>query len=466
MRRVLCFVLVAVSSLGLASTEYLGIFMNSQKIGYSSSLTVPDVSYGAEVRADSYSVMNMALLGTDMKIEIWTKSWSSNQKPKRIESKMSSAGRTQIVIADFKGNVIELQIDNAGSPSKKTLALPKDGDIVDDAINMVWAEGAAVGSKRAFYVLDPMTASLVKNEIKLLGNKSITINGKSITANAVEMSEPRSTMTAYFSSKGDLIKLDGPMGIEMIPMTAEDAMADAPKSTGSTDIGFSNAIRPSKSLGIVEDLTGLTLKVTGKDLSRLPSDHRQSVTKSGPAWLIKLSPEKANKKTTIAAASKAQPKWTKPGLNVPSDDPSMVRLARSIIGKEQTVAGASERVRQYVMKIMVPNAGIGIIRDAREVLKTKEGVCRDYAILTATLMRAVSIPSRVASGLVYQDGQYYYHAWVEAWDGKQWVGVDSTRPGSVGMGHKKLAQGSVEDAFTFPFLGNVTMEVVDAKRKP
>lgn len=458
--------MVAVAATSRAASEFLGVFMNSQKIGYSSSESFNDQSFQSDTRSESYSVMNMALLGTDMKIEIWTKSWSKNQKPRRMESKMSSAGRTQTVIADFKSKTIELVVDNAGSITKKTLAIPTDGEIVDDAINTVWAEGSAVGSKRAFYVLDPMTASLVKNEIKLLGQKKTILQGKEISANAVQLSEPRSTMTAYFSSKGDLIKLDGPMGIEMIPMSEAEAKGDAPKSSGSTDIGFSNAIRPNRSLGDVTQLKSLKLRVTGKDLSRLPSDHRQVVARKGDSWVITLSPEKPNAKETIASAIKEVPSWTKPSLNIPSDDASMQRLARTIIGKEKTVVGASERVRQYVMKIMLPNAGIGIIRDAREVLKTREGVCRDYAILTATLMRAVSIPSRVAAGLVYQDGQYYYHAWVEAWDGKKWFGVDSTRPGSVGMGHIKLAQGSVEDAFTFTFLGNVTMEVLDAKRRP
>ncbi len=466
MRRFFCLFFIAVASESFAQAEYLGVFMNSQKIGYSSSESIPDAAYGGDTRADSYSVMKMALLGTDMKIEIWTRSWSAKQKPRRIESKMASAGRVQSVIADFKADVIEVQIDNAGSKSKKTLTLPKDGEVVDDAINMVWAAGAAVGSKRSFYVLDPMTVSLVKNEIKLLGLKTTTLFGKSISASAVELSEPRSTMTAYFGPKGDMLKFEGPMGLEMIPMTEAEAKAEVPKASGTTDIGFSNAIRPDKSLGDVQSLSSLTLRVSGKDLSRLPSDHRQTVTEHGRSWRIVLKPEMANGKATIAYAFKAVPKWAKPSLNIPSDDANMIKLAKAIIGKDKTVVGASERVRQYVLKIMTPNAGIGIIRDAREVLKTKEGVCRDYAILTATLMRAVAIPSRVAAGLVYQDGQYYYHAWVEAWDGKKWFGVDSTRPNSVGMGHIKLAQGSVEDAFTFTFLGNVTMEVIDVKRRP
>jgi transglutaminase-like putative cysteine protease len=114
---------------------------------------------------------------------------------------------------------------------------------------------------------------------------------------------------------------------------------------------------------------------------------------------------------------------------------------------------------------MRPNAGIGVLRDAGEVLKTKEGVCRDYAVLTAAILRAGKVPSRLASGLLYMDGQYFYHAWVEVWDGTHWVGVDSTRPADhVGAGHLKLAQGNVEDAFSFTYLGGAKVEVLNVRR--
>jgi hypothetical protein len=127
-------------------------------------------------------------------------------------------------------------------------------------------------------------------------------------------------------------------------------------------------------------------------------------------------------------------------------------------------AKAGDQVRAYVKSIMVPNAGIGVLRDANDVLTTKEGVCRDYAILTATLLRASGIPARVASGLVYFGGQFYYHAWAEAYDGKQWLGFDSTsNEAQISAAHIKLADGAVEDAFAFTFLEGASIKVVDWK---
>ena len=54
-------------------------------------------------------------------------------------------------------------------------------------------------------------------------------------------------------------------------------------------------------------------------------------------------------------------------------------------------------------------------------------------------------PQTCGFGLVYADGAFYYHAWVETWDGKNWFGVDSTRSDlSVTPGHIKLAHGHID----------------------
>jgi hypothetical protein len=80
-------------------------------------------------------------------------------------------------------------------------------------------------------------------------------------------------------------------------------------------------------------------------------------------------------------------------------------------------------------------------------------------------MRSAGIPARLASGLVNWDGNFYYHAWVEIWDGSRWLGMDSTTPEpQISAAHVKLSDGNVEQAFTFTFLDKVKIEVMEARR--
>jgi transglutaminase-like putative cysteine protease len=45
-------------------------------------------------------------------------------------------------------------------------------------------------------------------------------------------------------------------------------------------------------------------------------------------------------------------------------------------------------------------------------------------VLFAALARAVGIPTRIVSGLLYNEGRFYYHAWNEVYLG-EWLAVDS-----------------------------------------
>ncbi|NPB08660.1 MAG: DUF3488 domain-containing transglutaminase family protein [Aquificae bacterium] len=72
------------------------------------------------------------------------------------------------------------------------------------------------------------------------------------------------------------------------------------------------------------------------------------------------------------------------------------------------------------------------------LFELKEGNCEYFATATALLLRAMGVPARLVSGfhgaIRNEYGNYYIvvnamaHVWVEAYDGKRWVRVDTTPP--------------------------------------
>ncbi|MCX8052365.1 MAG: transglutaminase-like domain-containing protein, partial [Armatimonadetes bacterium] len=105
-------------------------------------------------------------------------------------------------------------------------------------------------------------------------------------------------------------------------------------------------------------------------------------------------------------------------------------------------------------------ADIGITRSASDVLESKIGVCRDYATLFAAMARAVGVPSKVVSGLLYLNDGFYYHAWVECWVG-EWVPFDATMPTDfVDATHIKLVEGDATTMFSLAkVIGSLRAEV-------
>ncbi len=470
MRTISALCVLGLSSLGVAQETYLGMYLQGQKIGYASYLTTKTTLNGKSAkRNDSKTYMSLGLLGTPMTVNILSTTWTTmDGKPIKMTFSMDSAGRTQNVLANFGSKKVEVDINNSGSKSHQSLDLPRSGSIVDDPLTLVNSGKKSIGQKRSFYVFDATTVSIIKNDIKIVGPTKTTVRGKPMMGTLVEITDPRATMSVFMTKTGDLLKVEGPMGIEMLPESKLVAMGmSGKKYAPSIDLAFSTSIATDKPIDDPRTITGLELKISGRDLSKLPSDQHQTVKKADGGWLVSVHPPKIDSEpgVSVEEAAKQKPDWIKPSLNIPSDTGEFTHLAKKIVGDKTDVHGASLAIKKYVYDLMRPNAGIGVLRNASEVLKTKEGVCRDYAILTCTILRAAGIPARLASGLVNWDGKFYYHAWCESWDGARWIGLDSTVPEEqISAGHVKLGDGNVESAFTFAVLDHVKVKVLNVKR--
>ena len=84
----------------------------------------------------------------------------------------------------------------------------------------------------------------------------------------------------------------------------------------------------------------------------------------------------------------------------------------------------------------------------REVLKTRSGVCQDFAHVMLGLCRALKIPARYVSGYLYNGpadqlkGAQASHAWVEVYlPGHGWCGLDPTNNRQPGGHYVKVAVG-------------------------
>lgn len=76
---------------------------------------------------------------------------------------------------------------------------------------------------------------------------------------------------------------------------------------------------------------------------------------------------------------------------------------------------------------------------AAEIMASRKGVCQDFAHLMITLCRLQGIPARYVNGFLVGEGET--HAWVEIFDGYNWLGFDPTHDCRICNGYVKLAHG-------------------------
>lgn len=93
---------------------------------------------------------------------------------------------------------------------------------------------------------------------------------------------------------------------------------------------------------------------------------------------------------------------------------------------------------------------------AAETLASGAGVCRDFAHLTAALLRALDVPARLVSVYAPELTPPDFHAVVEALVGGRWVVVDATRL-APRTGMVRIATG--RDATDTAFLTNTLADI-------
>lgn len=123
------------------------------------------------------------------------------------------------------------------------------------------------------------------------------------------------------------------------------------------------------------------------------------------------------------------------------EDSLLLATASRIAGRESDPTRITENIYTWITANFEFELGAVLFGTSSEVLRGMKGDCSEAAILTAALLRACGIPSRLALGFASVGrGVFIGHAWTEAYLGNQWVGVDAAlRQFPAGVERVKLA---------------------------
>jgi hypothetical protein len=454
-----------------ADTEYCAITMNGARSGYSMAESSPDKFHGQEAkRTKSHWETEVLISGTKMKGTVDSTSWASKDNhPLGEITTFSENGRSMKLNVVFTAKTVEIDVDVSGQKTHKSVPLP-DGPVIDDELILLKGQISQVGQKCTYWSFGSSTQSFSQCTLENKGPSSFEKDGKQVSANLAVLSSDGASVKIYWTEKDGIIRREFPMGLVAQAVSRKEALASPSDHTAAPDLIEENALKSDKPIEDGLHLSELKIRITGDDLSSAPSDEEQTITKDGDGWIVDVHPTKAadSVSESISEAGATSQEWTKPSEYLPSDRQELKDLAAEITKDQHDVLTSAFAIMDYVSKSMQPDLGIGVPRDALQILKEKTGKCTDYSILTAGLMRAAGIPARIVSGLVTADGTFYYHAWNEVWDGKRWVGIDSVADDrQLSACHIKLAQGNVLDGFkiNYPDPKAVKIQLLEAKHE-
>jgi hypothetical protein len=159
---------------------------------------------------------------------------------------------------------------------------------------------------------------------------------------------------------------------------------------------------------------------------------------------------KTIRRPVSAALAAAAPEYLKSSYFINCADPRVRELALRAVATETDAWHKALRIEKWVHDQLTRKNLTDAIVPSERVARTLQGDCKEHAILTAAMCRAVGVPSRTAIGLLYVDRlsgpAFGFHMWTEVFVDGQWLPIDATLGrGYIGATHLKISDSSWSD---------------------
>src|SRR6185295_110105 len=180
-----------------------------------------------------------------------------------------------------------------------------------------------------------------------------------------------------------------------------------------------------------------------------------------PPWVLVEMRQPSLPDPAAASGETPPARYLRASPFIQTDDPRLQKAARDIVGDRTDPWDQAQAICRWVHDNLTKRLAVGL-PSAVDVLMSKSGDCHEHTVLFTGLARSIGIPTRMLAGLVYFDGQLYYHAWPEVWVGG-WVPVDPTLGQPVAdAAHLSLVEAEDEQLVNLgKFIGQLRIEVLE-----
>jgi transglutaminase-like putative cysteine protease len=456
-----------------SSAHWRGVYYRGEKIGFTVSQVTPSAD-GFELNEDGR--LQMSLFGAVSAARIRTTARVDRGFALRSFEFLLDPGTGPTEVRGvLEGRRLALTVVTPSGTSSETREL-EDIPLLTLNLGRRLANGGLTpGARHQWMLFDPATLRNAPVTIEVgkreniraaTGTDSRLVEYVSVPAFRVEMEFGGLRTTSWVTDTGEVLREESPMGLTSVRESARTAQTLTVRVR--TDLTAGSAIVPETTRRIDEprDVRRLRLRIQGADLS-MPE--MQGVGQSVAGDVVEIVDPRS---LTAGRAEAGVERFLLSEPLIESGDPAIVAEAAAALQKTTGVRERAERLVRHVNAMLEKKPTVSI-PSAREVLRTKVGDCNEHTVLYVALARAAGIPARIAVGLTYVRGAFYYHAWPEVYldegNGRgYWLPVDPTLNQFPADGtHLRLARGGLDrQAVILPTIGKMKMQVLDLELVP
>ncbi len=276
-------------------------------------------------------------------------------------------------------------------------------------------------------------------------------------------------MRSWVTDTGEVVKEESPMGLLVVRETPEQAQALAVPGSVQADLLEAAALVPLHPQRIDDPRTVAMLRVRIDGLSGLDPADLDGAGQTATDGTFELrdardlapGPEPADLERYLHAETFLE-----------SDAPEIRAEAEKATVGADTPRLRAERLTRHVHAIVEKRPTVSL-PSALEVLKTRIGDCNEHTALYVAMARSIGLPARIAAGLVYLKGAFYYHAWPEVFVTEAagrglWLPVDPTlNQFPADATHLRLARGGLDkQAAIVGLVGRAKLDILGVELRP
>jgi transglutaminase-like putative cysteine protease len=457
-----------------SAAVWRGVYYRGDKIGFTVSQTVPTAE-GFQLEEDGR--LQMSLLGAATAAAIHTTAHVDKSFALRSFEFSLDPGTGPIAVrGQIDGRRLTLEVKTPSGTRSEVRELEEPPALSQSISRRLANGGLVAGARHQWTVFDPATLRNSKVNVEVGRRELVRGSGAApIPAFRVEMEFAGLKTSSWITDTGEVVREESPLGLITVRESADSARAMAVSRRMQVDLLQSSAIAPRMKTPVPEprDVRLMRIRLAGADLAALDVDGGvQRLTGN----VLELRDPQAMKPSP---ADPGAARYLASEVFVESDDPEIVAEAAKAVNGVAGTRARAERLTRYVNALLDKKPTVSL-PSAREVLRTRVGDCNEHTVLYVAMARALGIPARIAVGLVYIHGAFYYHAWPEVYleqglgtgglglAGGYWLPVDPTlNEFPADATHLRLARGGLDkQAAILPLMGRLTLDVLDVELAP
>lgn len=443
-------------------TDYFAVFMEEKKIGHT---IMSRITEDGKVTTTQKLSLQVSRGGSEVKLNSTeTSIETTDGKPLGFRV-MHDDGTNVISVSGSVDSlwIVDVTVSSMGRKQKKSFGWPR-GSVMAEGLRLLQLEkGFEEGLEYKVKLFSPGSEKAIEAKILIGPKKDVDLLGRvvALTAVGTVFKTPSGGDVAsisYVDENFRMLKSVMPMmgtQVEMIACPKEFALGE----NDVLELVDKMFLASPEPLNGIESAKSVVyhLKPSGKTTTlTIPSSDNQSVQRLKEGGVIvTVGPVDAPAGAKFPYVGKDGDilEAMKPTRFVQSDQNDIIKLANLAVGDTKDAGEAVKKIESFVSGY-IENRSLSVgYASAAEVAVSKVGDCSEFAVLTASMCRAIGIPARIVSGLVYvkafgsHKNVFGCHAWVEAYVGDKWVGLDATRtPRGFDASHIALAIGNGDPA--------------------